>query len=376
MTRSPPGWKIPAVRSLCLRAVCGILTGCAMYVTPAPSWADQLRMGEANYPGAKIIGLEQGRLQFRTASGKLAHAWLNDVDLIIVDRGGPFADFNEAEQYLTAGQGSSAVVRYRRARRRCTGFWSELVEIRLFQAYAAAGPIDQAALSFVRVVRGKWSGPAAAVRLIPTAVPGTALPGVPRAIQTLEAALRKNPTPSQRVPLELFRYELFRLSGNRRATEAQDQIATLIVPEFARCDRVFAIQLAALTQALQDGPTTEELVGLDGLIERCPEAMLPGALLLKGEVLLRTAQSREELIRAGWPFLRVAVHMPNDPRAAEGLFGAARALERLGRIDKAAELIAECLAHKKLTEETRKRAQAALERLQSERLRSGSTSTP
>jgi hypothetical protein len=105
------------------------------------------------------------------------------------------------------------------------------------------------------------------------------------------------------------------------------------------------------------------LVALDGFIRHCPEEMLPQALLLKGRALLETAQTRDELVRASWPFLRVAIHMTENPLAAEGLLGAAEVMEALDRPDKAVELLEECLAHQAATQATKDCARKALERI-------------
>ena len=93
--------------------------------------------------------------------------------------------------------------------------------------------------------------------------------------------------------------------------------------------------------------------------------MLPDFLLLKGETLLRTASTRDDLIRAAWPFLRAAIHFRDSPQAPEGLYGAALVLERVGRTDKAVDLLAECLAHKRISEQVRTMAEAARVRMRS-----------
>ena len=61
--------------------------------------------------------------------------------------------------------------------------------------------------------------------------------------------------------------------------------------------------------------------------------------------------------------MRVAIHFPDDAGAADGLYGAARAVERIGRVDKAIELLEECLGHPRLTPQTRRSAETALMRL-------------
>ena len=90
---------------------------------------------------------------------------------------------------------------------------------------------------------------------------------------------------------------------------------------------------------------------------------MPGFLLLKGDALLQAALEHDEIIRAAWPFMRVAIHFPDDARAPKALLGAASAMTRLGRPDKSARLLEECLAHELLDEPTRQRAQDALREL-------------
>ena len=135
------------------------------------------------------------------------------------------------------------------------------------------------------------------------------------------------------------------------------------IPPSARSQRVYAIQLRAFQEVLADDVEPAELSSLDIAIGDCPDEILPSFLLLKGRTLLRTAATRDQVIRASWPFLRVAIHFRNDSRAAEGLYDAALALERLGRPDKAGELLQECLEHKWLTPRTRSLAETARARL-------------
>ena len=87
-------------------------------LAPNAACGDQVVAGGVNYPGAAIVTLEGGRLQFRTAAGKLQAVWVSDVDLLIVDRGGLFADVNQAERHLAGGEPAKAIERYRRALKR------------------------------------------------------------------------------------------------------------------------------------------------------------------------------------------------------------------------------------------------------------------
>jgi len=136
------------------------------------------------------------------------------------------------------------------------------------------------------------------------------------------------------------------------------------IPESLGSEPVYAIRLAALRVRAGNELGPGELGSLDRAIQSCPETLLPDFLLLKGRALSQAAVTRNELIRATWPFMRVVAHMPEDPRAAEGLFETAVVLERMGRRDHAADLLRECMAHKGAPAQTREKARATLTRLQ------------
>ena len=340
--------------------VCG---GFAILASPAP--ADQVVAKGTSYAGAKVLGFEQGRLQFRAADGRLQTQWANDIDLMVVDRGGVFDDFNLAERFFQAGEFDKAAVRYERALRLSDEFWPDLAAARLVMAYDRIGQFDKATMNYIRVVRGRFAGPATAARLVPQATPAKRDAKFTRAIEQLDSALGQNPGETMRVLFEVLRYEILRRAEDERAARAAATVAALPLPEAIRSERVYAGMLAALRETLQSGVTAEQLAYLDRAVRDCPDASLPGFMLLKGESLLRTAVAREDIIRAAWPFLRVVVHMPDDPRAAEALLGAASAVEHLGRPDQAVTFVEECLAHKRLSDETRGKAQAMLTRLRS-----------
>lgn len=340
--------------------VCG---GFAVLASPAP--ADQVVAKGTSYAGAKVLGFEQGRLRFRAADGRLLTQWMNDIDLMVVDRGGVFDDFNLAERFFQAGEFDKSAVRYERAFRLSDEFWPDLAAARLVMAYDRIGQLDKATMNFIRVVRGRFAGPATAARLVPQTIPAKRDAKFTRAIEQLDAALSQNPGETLRVLFEVLRYEVLRRAEDERAARAAATVAALAPPEAVRSEHVFAVLLAALRETLQSGVTTERLANLDRAVRDCPDSSLPSFLLLKGETLLRTAAAREDIIRASWPFLRVVVHMPDDPRAAGGLLGAASAVERLGRGDQAIAFVEECLAHKRLSDETRGKAQVMLTRLRS-----------
>lgn len=325
--------------------------------------ADQIVTGGRNYPGATIHSLIDGQLTFRGADGRSHTAWLGEVDLLIVDRGGAFVDFNQAEQFLASHEPQRAITRYRRTLKVANDFWPDLIAARLLRACDAAGQLDRAALNFVRVLRGRSTGPAAAARLMPRNIPEKRDARVTRALEHLEAALPKAHDNSQRVLLELLRFDILRRVGDGGALAAARSTAILTVPPTIGSKQVYAVQMEAMRRALESRAEAAALAGLDRAIHNCPDALVPGFLLLKGDALLRAALEHDEIVRAAWPFLRVVIHYPDDARAPKGLLGAASAMTRLGRPDKSARLLEECLAHELLDEPTRQRAQDALRNL-------------
>ncbi len=325
---------------------------------------DQIRTESGDYLGAKIVGLEGAELRFRTAGGHLLTAWIDEIKLILVDRGGVFDDFNQAERFFADGEPQRAIIRYRRSLRLSEGFWEDVILSRLVLACDAAGHPDTATLNLIRVLKGRWAGPAAAARIMPRNIPITPGRRVSRALEQLNATIPMTPGEASRSLLEILEYEILRQVGDERAKQPVRQIATMSSPPEARSRRVYETQLHALRAALGDGVDPELLASLDRAVRDCPESALPGLMLLRGETLMTTATTREDIVRASWPFLRVAIHFPDDPLAADGLYRAALALERLGREDKAVELLEECLGHEGLTDQTRQMAESARARLQ------------
>jgi len=337
--------------------------------TPFTTLADQIITETENFTGAHVVAFEDGQLRFRSADGELHVAWPGEISLLIVDRGTTFDDFNQAERFFASGEPNRALVRYRRAHGVSEGFWPDLITARMLLACDANGQLDKAAAHFVRLLRSRSGGLRAAARLFPENIPGQLDGKVVRAIDQLDGALRDVADEEQRVLLELLRYEILRRSGDPRAGRAAETVATLSIPETVGPERAFSILLDGMTSALKRSANVSSLdvvaslSAMDGAIRDCPEALLPGFLLLKGRTLFASASTREEVIRAAWVFLRVAIHFRSDPRAADGLLGAASALERIGRTNKAIELLEECLAHRHLTSETRRVAEPMLQRL-------------
>ncbi len=328
--------------------------------------ADQIIVRGVSHSPIRIAGFDGGKLAYHTASGESKAVWFDDVQRLTVDRSGVFTDFNEAERYLAAGEPDKAIVRYRRTLHMSDSFWPELIAARLVRACAAVNRIDQATLHFIRVLRGEHAGPPLAVRLIPRELPSTRDAKAIRAVEHLEDALQAAASPEERITLNLFHFALLHGYGDKRSMKAARVAAGTLISKRLRCHRAYELQWTALDQALADAVDDELLEALDRAIRDCPKTMLPAFLVLRGESLIRGATTREDYIRAAWPFMRVVVHMPNDKLVPRALLGAARAVEHIGRGDKAIELLEEGLAHTELDRETREIVQQSLDRLRVE----------
>lgn len=325
--------------------------------------ADQVALGEQNFPGAKVLAAVDGQIRFQTADGELRNAWLDEVSLLILDRGRAFEDFNEAERYMATGELEKAVVRYKRALRGIEGLWAEIGTARQLVAFDRTHRLDEATLDFIVVVRSDSLGPAAAMRLMPNWIPDGRAGQAMRAVAHLDAALASAAQTQQRIPMVLLRYDILQHAGDGRADKAAATVAGLEIPAPLRCHRAYEIQLVALNTVLEQDDPTVGLSHLDHAIRDCPSNMIADFLLLKGETLSRIATTRNDIIRASWPFMRVAIHWHDDARAADGLLGAALALERIGRPAQARSLLKECLAHPAVQDHTEKQAREALDRL-------------
>jgi tetratricopeptide (TPR) repeat protein len=326
--------------------------------------ADDVMIYGTNYGGAKIVAYRAGQLSFHALDGKLLSVWIDDVELINVDRGGIYTDFNQAERFLAGGRPEQALARYRRTLRLGEDFWSDLFVSRMLIAADRAGAVDTAATQFIRLLDSAGDGPPAAARLLPTTPPESGGRLI-RALEQVDAALTGSLDVEPLALLTVFRFELLRAMGDDRAKSAARRTVDLPIPESVRSERVYVILLAALETVFGSGDSAAAFAALDRAIRDCPTAVLPDLLLLKGEQLSRSGSAREDLLRATYPFLRVAIHFPDDPRAARGFFEAAALLERIGRETQAVNLLRAALEKPRPDPALRARIEGAISRLQS-----------
>lgn len=325
---------------------------------------DQLNVAGANYTGAKFIKLEEGRVHFRAADGRIHQEWLSDVNLLLVDRTGMFDDFNQAERQMDAGEPEKAVLRYERAIRLSDDSWAELIAARMLYAYDRIGQFDKAASNFVRVARGQWTGPALAARLLPRTEPVKKDARLARGIEVLDSALANELSEAQRILFEALRFEWLHTVSDPRANRIVRALSTLPVPEPVRTQRLYDILEQTYRIWLEKEPGPESLAALNKGLLDCPVEKLPDLLMLKGETLGRAAQTKTDAMRASWPYLRVIIHSPRHRRTPEAMLEVATLMYRVGSQRAASELLRDCLAHPELSGDTRALADALPSRAQ------------
>lgn len=361
------GRASPAPRAIAGRSLRNLLLATATAVFASHAAADHLVIQKRAFPAAKVLSLADGRLQFRTSEGTTQSVRLDELDLLIVDREGAFADFNQAERFLADGEPRQAVARYRRAQRLRDDFWAELISARMAMAADRAGMLTDAVQGFIRALRAAPIGPSGATFLLPGNLPDSWDAESARAVEQLDSALTLNPPEPERIPLEFLRYDILRRAGSSRARTVVGPIARAAIPAACTSPRMFRIQLSALEESASEGVDAELLAAIDRAIRDAPPPLVAGFLLAKGKALLAQAATRQDVIRATWPLLRVLIHMHDDAAAPEAMVHTAMALDRLQRVDKARELYAEALAHPKISDEVRRLAEERLRRVESDR---------
>lgn len=318
---------------------------------------------QEKYPSATVVGFEEGKVYFRTNDDMLHEVRIQDVGLFHIDSESVFDDFNQAEKFLHQNQTQRALIRYRRALLPSQDFWKELIAARFLMACDRAGHLDAATRNLIVLSKGSWGGVSSACQLIPQQIPHEKTRRTSRSIEHLDAALFKRPPLTQRVLWEYFRYKILHETSDDRAVDSAVKIARMPIPPELRYEELYRIKLSAIESALAKEITPGLITSLDEGIRLAPDSVVAGYLIVRGEVLLKSANSQAEIIRATWPLMRAAIHFPESPQAAKGLYLASTAMTKLSRKVQALQLLEECLNHDQITDDLRTRAEMDKQKL-------------
>jgi len=324
---------------------------------------DQVICDAANYTRVKVTGHADGRLLLSQDDGSITSVPLGRVQRMVIDSVGGMADLNDAERYLAENDLEKAIVRYERALRMGTEFWPTIIRVRLLQACDRAGKFERAVDHFVAVAQ---EAPSAAAAMIPASIPQGRRPETKGLVRRLTSEANRSTRDEQRVLLELLRYAVLLEGEDPEAARWTREVAATAIPAGIGTAAVYRIRVAACAELLAAGALEDLLDSVNQAAADCPLEVLPELLFLKGRALLERASNREDLLIAGTTLMRVAIHFPDDARAPEALFWAAKVHERLDRRGKAVQLLNECLNHARVSQSVRQRAEADLLRLEQE----------
>ena len=311
--------------------------------------ADEIFASGHRTTNVRIVGLEQGQLRYRLEDGKVLSIWIDQVQRMLVDRGGIFDDFNLAEQFLHDGEPLKAVPRYERTLNLAQDFWGDLINCRLAVAHDRAGHIDRSTYYFLRAARGTFSGAGAASRVYPRSIPSKRDGPVARALDLLGEEITRTTNEETRPLMQVLRYEILKKTDAAAAIPHARPVAEAVIPAAARTPRLYEMVLLAMQDVMHDANAMLSPDALERAIRDCPEAVLPGFLILKAQLLLQSAANREEMIHAAGTFLRVPIHFPDHELTPEALLEAARVMYKLEKPSEAMTLLNECAKHPKLS---------------------------
>lgn len=330
----------------------------ALVMTSGWAAADQVDVAGKTYPRGRLLGIEGGTLKFRLESSEILSIDFDELQRVHVDPGEEFADFNAAEEFVAGGEPEKSIVRYERQLRTAEGFWADLIKVRLVRACDLAGQIDKAVHYFCRVLDDDLTGAAVAARIMPDRVPGEMTMAARHAVEQLERATGRRSQDARKVLTLVLKYDVLRRAGDARADVIAPIVADLVIPGEVFTPRVGRIFLSAIETLAARGDAASALAGIDRAMSTVSDAAAPDLLLMKGRVLAGDGASRENLIRAGWAFMRVVIHYAKDARAAEALVEAAEIHRRLGRTEQAQSLSQECLRRGELPEALQMKAKS------------------
>jgi tetratricopeptide (TPR) repeat protein len=358
-TRPIPGHVLRHRFAFHRAAIAWAAVSCCLY-HPTKAQADQVITQAQNLTDVTVVDLLDGNLHVRRADGKTLQTPILQVERLVIDSASGMSDLNDAERYAADQEYDRAITRYERALRMASGFWTQLIRIRLFQICDRAGKHDKSISYYLDLAA---DSAVVGAKLFPQSMTDWPTNDLRRVAQRLETGQRKSELDP--MLLDLFTYAVLARSNPAKAEKLVADIVAGSVPSEIATEPVYQAYCAACRACLEQGKAAETLQAVDRAIESCPETSMPQFLILKGEALLAQAKEPKGRLRAALAFMRVPVHFPDDPQAPMGLFQTALVYESIGNPKKAGILMAECKQHRLVSSELRQRADEALKRFSS-----------
>jgi tetratricopeptide (TPR) repeat protein len=334
-----------------------------MVCMSAGAIADEMVLEGTLLERIKIVDLEGSEIAYRNPAGDLVYSHFAQVDWLSVSSVGSLRDLNEAENMVRAGKFGRAIQYYERALRVAPKFWKKLVRARLVRAAERSGRLDTLVAQFVALTSVVEGGPELASCVFPGSSPVGEVRGGVRALRNVNEAIDRASSQSDRVLLEMLRYQIARILDDPSKARYAEALADQPIPPAVGNRSVYRVKARALLEAVGSIGREAAVGVINGELSRAAMEVLPEMLLVKAELLLAGARSDEDLIRSAWPAMRIVIHYPSDPLVPKALMLAAKVHERLGRNELAIKLLNECVRFGGIADSDRDRASAEISRL-------------
>jgi len=317
--------------------------------------ADEIQFeGQPAFPSVQVVDVRGGDVVFTVRGRELAKP-IARLAMLKMDE---VPQLERAEAAFAKQQYRQAATLFEQARRRSNKTWVKtLVDRRLLSTYDRAGRFDEAVEAYVGLLDSLGAD---AADLAPANLPDKGSQFYPKALRTIDAAIRKSADDDAAVKaLKTLKLRILEKQEDPRAAELARELAGGAAQANGGPPAV-AAELVLIRGLLKDGKFAEVVAKADELIPDADAKLLPALLLAKGRAQAAMAggeDQTEALLAAGLTLMRVAIHFPRTPEAPEALAAAAEVHERLQRPAQARRLYEEAAGHPKASE-TLKRAAA------------------
>lgn len=283
--------------------------------------------------GVTVLDLKEGNLFYRLPSGREVNRPIEQVKYMQMTG---WDEFNAAEKLRQSGQWRDAVAAYEQVLASVPGMTGRLdrgllVCCRLVGAFDEEGMFDRAVAMYLGVVERM---PAVATTLRPKRIPAAGSTFLATAAAAVDAFLStRRGTPVGAAVAE-WRFSWPDVAGRVKPESSPENAAVMKVKsELTEAERLIAA-----------GRFDDALNLLESFQNPQAGAGRPEVYYWQGRALLGrserpgSADAERDGRRAGLAFMRVAIHYPVHPLAAESLFRAGELCRRAGQSDLAANL--------------------------------------
>lgn len=353
-----------------MRYLAGILVLTSLAL---PAWADSISMASGlNYDKVTVTDAGNGGVTFQTGSGAGVSKLVREVGQITL--AGDDA-FNKAEGLLAQKKFAEAAAAYAGSSR--TGWKKTLASQRRLQALDGAGKFDEAVALWLELVDAA-NGARGALGLKPANMPAKESKLLANVETALKARLEKTGPADVTAVARQMLVDVYERQGKlEEASALQQRIVasnpgTVANPTATPSAAATAAQLKIARLAVDGGKFKEALAAVNPIMEQVSAADLPEALYILGRGQVASvpdqaepAESSPVLVEAALNLMRVVGSYPAHERAADCLYWAAVANERLGH-QRAAQTAYAAVVSRYAKSPVAKDAAAAVERLKKE----------